>query len=247
MTTLQYDIWGITDVGQQRKTNEDAMFFAGDPAHPVEQSLIDANGHLIAVADGVGSLRGGKDASNNLIEHFYRNYYEPIEMSFTRHLSDAIFNANLRAFEMSQYRNASTTLVGGVLKDDQLHVFNVGDSRAYLIRERRIKQLTEDHTFGTRQLRYLVATGDADPDIFKPLELHVGDRIVVCSDGLYKSIPDEHKIMEIASRGSAEIATRNLIRIANRNGGRDNITVILVRVHAADPEYAAWRPRYESI
>ena len=247
MTTLQYDIWGISDVGQQRKENEDAMFFAGSPTHPVEKSAMEANGHLIAVADGVGSLRGGKDASHNLIEHFYRNYYEPIEMSFTRHLSDAIYNANLTAFEMSQYRNASTTLVGGVLKDEQLHVFNVGDSRAYLIRERRIKQLTEDHTFGTRLIRYLVATGDADPDIFKPLELQVGDRIVICSDGLYKSIPDEDKIMEIASRGSAEIATRNLIKTANANGGRDNITVILARVHAAEPEYVTWKPRYESI
>ena len=247
MTILQFDIWGISDVGQQRKDNEDAMFFAGDPAQPIRQSLVDTNGYLLAVADGVGSLRGGKDASHNLIEHFSKNYYKPMETSFTRHLNDAIHDANLTAHEMSQYRNASTTLVGAVIKDEQLHVFNVGDSRAYLIREHRIKQLTEDHTFGTRLIRYLVATPEADPDIFKPLELQLGDRIVICSDGLYKAIPDELDIMQIALRGSAEIATRNLVQTANDNGGRDNITVILARVQAAQPAFAAWKPRYESI
>lgn len=247
MTTLQYDIWGISDVGQQRKDNEDAMYFAGNPVQPVDPSRLETNGYLIAVADGVGSLRGGKDASNNLINHFYQNYYKPIETSFTRHLSDAIFNANATAHGMSQYRNASTTLVGAVIKDEQLHVFNVGDSRAYLIRDRQIRQLTEDHTFGSRLIRYLVATADADPDIFKPLELLVDDRILICSDGLYKAIPEEIELLEIASRGSAEIAARNLIKTANDNGGRDNITVILARVFAAQPAYAVWKPRYESI
>ncbi|MGB1253200.1 MAG: hypothetical protein ACPG8W_21485, partial [Candidatus Promineifilaceae bacterium] len=74
MTTMQYDIWGISDVGQQRKDNEDAMFFAGSVTQPVANDLYETNGRLIAVADGVGSLRGGKDASHNLIDSFYQTY-----------------------------------------------------------------------------------------------------------------------------------------------------------------------------
>ncbi|MGB1253104.1 MAG: PP2C family protein-serine/threonine phosphatase, partial [Candidatus Promineifilaceae bacterium] len=174
-------------------------------------------------------------------------YYRPITTSFTRHLNDAIFNANANAHELSKFKNASTTLVGGVIKDGQLHVFNVGDSRAYLLRDGSIQQLTEDHTFGTRLIRYLVATRDADPDIFKPLTLEFGDRILICSDGLYKAIPDEYEMMQLALRGSAESATRNLVQRANDNGGRDNITVILARIHAQQPVLSSWQPRYESI
>jgi len=214
-------------------------------------------GSLFMVADGMGGEASGEVASQLAAVTVPKRLYDNLktlgtvsETNFVILLREAIEYANQIIFQKASanpaYRGMGTTTTASALFGQHLFVGQVGDSRCYLIRNKQITQLTRDQTF----LNYLKDIGaelPADPEkdsrksiltqavgSSETLDVKVtyirvcqGDRILVCSDGLYNMVP-EADLLENASRGSGlSDNCKALIEKANANGGTDNITVIL--------------------
>ena len=214
-------------------------------------------GSLFMVADGMGGEASGEVASQLAAATVPKRLHDNLktlgtvsEANFVILLREAIEYANQIIFQKALanpvYRGMGTTTTASALFGQYLFVGQVGDSRCYLIRNRQITQLTRDQTF----LNYLKDIGaelPADPEkdsrksiltqavgSSETLDVKVtyirtnqGDRILICSDGLYNMVPDAD-LLEIASRGDDLSGNcKALIEKANANGGTDNITVIL--------------------
>lgn len=230
MTSLNVQVWGDTDTGRQRTENQDTIFFASEQEGTVDLVDIAQHGHLLAVADGVGSVGGGQEASRAIIKHLTKDYYHSTDTDPKVALQNAILHANIEAARSQVAGSGATTLVAGVIIENKLYLANVGDSRAYLIRNNSIRQLTEDHSHEGRLYRYLVKVEEAQPDTFEPIEIEKDDRIILCSDGLYRTMSSPEELMMFAQHGSAHEATERLIDIANERGGPDNISVIVADI-----------------
>ena len=189
---------------------------------------------LLAVADGVGGAAGGEIAADAAIVALAERFYQdapglPIE----ERLTEAIREANtavLRAAEASGNHSAASTLVAAAVRRDHLVVANLGDSRAYLIRDGASRQLTEDHS-GDLQHAITRFVGDprgVHPDVFVE-DLRPSDLLVLCSDGLTRHVAPEEIAATVIANDS-ERAADTLVALANARGGEDNVTVVL---HAA--------------
>jgi PPM family protein phosphatase len=237
---LYVDRWGQTNAGKQRPDNQDTIYFAQAGKQEITQAQIDMHGVLLAVADGVGGEYGGHAASEAIVRHLVAAYYNAPTADPIYNLRQAIQQADFLARQEITYREAATTLVAAVIWKDMLYVANIGDSRAYWIRGEQIYQLTEDHVQNGKLARYLVSYPNVQPDIVQLPELAVGDRILLCSDGLYDPIPETSEIRVLATRGGAKRAVSRLVKTANRYGGPDNISVVLARL-AERPAAAIWQ------
>lgn len=248
---MQYDIWGHTDRGRRRRENQDAILFSTLdmskmlPQVGISADKLQSHGHLLAVADGVGGVRGGREASELLINSLAQTYYRTMEKSAEDRLQSAIIQANAIAVQQNQYENASSTLVAAVVHNGKLHIAHVGDSRAYLVRHGQVQRLTEDHALGNRLTRYLVSTNEFSPTMHPAIKLEVGDRVLLCSDGLFRPIKDQTTFLDILQTYRAEEATYRLIGLANAGGGHDNISVVLAYVDAATEKRR--RGKWESL
>jgi protein phosphatase len=214
-------------------------------------------GSLFMVADGMGGEASGEVASQLAAVTVPKRFHDNLkslgmvsEANFVILLREAIEYANQIIFQKAlanpAYRGMGTTTTASALFGQHLFIGQVGDSRCYLIRDRQITQLTHDQTF----LNYLKDIGadlpaDPEKDSRKSIltqavgssetldvkvtyiRMNQGDRILLCSDGLYNMVPDPD-LLENASRGGAlSDNCKALIDRANANGGTDNITVIL--------------------
>jgi serine/threonine protein phosphatase PrpC len=241
----------ISNVGMVRKHNEDSFF-------------VDSDNELYVVADGVGGQNAGEVASRMAVElindHLLksRDHDEPFigeynddYLDSSNRLASAIRLANRVVFESSHSNPAlqgmGSTVVASTIEGNILCLAHVGDSRAYLLREGTITQLTDDHSLVSEQLkqgliteeeaekstvknvitRALGAKEDVDVDINEQ-DLQDGDRIVICSDGLCNMVSDE-VILSIGS-GKEKLVDicAKLIQTANDNGGKDNVTVAMM-------------------
>ena len=244
----------LTDVGRVRKNNEDAI---GDPrllgALVGPPARLVARGVLLAVADGMGGHADGEVASRLAVEMLFRSYYSAND-ALSEDLRRAVEAANEAVHRSNAGRaeapgrhdsgRMGTTLVAAVLAGDQLHVANVGDSRAYRIHGGVLSQLTLDHSFVAEELRAGVLS-EADARVFPyrnivtraigGAEVQVdlfsapwlpGDRLLLCSDGLHGVVPDD-LVREALLGLPPGDAARALIRIANARGGPDNISVVV--------------------
>ncbi|MGZ8625738.1 MAG: Stp1/IreP family PP2C-type Ser/Thr phosphatase [Actinomycetota bacterium] len=238
-----------SDVGRVREGNEDA-YLVLEP--------------LFVVADGMGGARGGEVASNLAIQTI-RRLFEAGEGS----LPDQVQEANRVVFERSQrdreVAGMGTTLTAALLEDGALRLAHVGDSRAYLLRDGELHLVTEDHTLVRRMVqageitaeqaethphrniltRALGVDGiiDVDEGI---LELRVGDRVLLCTDGLTGMVRAEEIRAVLAGQPDPQEAVDLLVRAANRAGGVDNITALLLDVRGGDPNPGAARRRAET-
>jgi protein phosphatase len=213
-------------------------------------------GTLFMVADGMGGEASGEVASQLAAVTVPKRLYDNLkslgtvsEANFVILLREAIEYANQIIFQRAQanpvYRGMGTTTTASALFGQHLFIGQVGDSRCYLIRNKHITVLTRDQTF----LNYLKDIGaelPADPEkdarksiltqavgSSETLDVKVtyvrvlrGDRILVCSDGLYNMTP-EQDLLQCASKNGLADGCKALIETANANGGTDNITVIL--------------------
>lgn len=235
---MKITAFGQTDLGQRRKQNEDCF-------------LIDSRNELFAVADGVGGQPAGEIASRVALDqllHFLRGVEPPViepEQSFAAVIRQANEEVRRVAADKPEYNGMATTLVAAWLLDQALVVANVGDSRAYLLRDQELVQLTEDHNLRNEQKRLglelseaelsgmsnvvtrVLGSDEAEPEC-RILDVEIGDRLLLCSDGLTGMVDDTIIQTVIQSTTSPQEGCRMLIDLANRNGGRDNITVILV-------------------
>jgi serine/threonine protein phosphatase PrpC len=224
-----------SDIGRARRRNEDA-YLVSDP--------------LFAVADGMGGHRGGNVASSLALE-ILQAAEATAGGGATAQLTETIMEANQRVLERAEsdreLRGMGTTLTALVTEDARAHLAHVGDSRAYLLRQGSLQQLTEDHTLVQRMVREgRITTEEAgthpqrsiltralgvEEDLSVDeltLDLHPGDRLLLCTDGL-SSMVDRSRIQEILEREKdPQTACDRLIDAANRAGGDDNITVIVL-------------------
>ncbi|HKH26334.1 MAG TPA: Stp1/IreP family PP2C-type Ser/Thr phosphatase [Acidimicrobiia bacterium] len=225
---------GVTDVGRVRDGNEDDF---------IDQ--VDRLG-LVAVADGMGGHRAGEVASATALEALRA------AVANGRSLRDAIEGANDAVLEKSEsdreLHGMGTTLTAGMLgSDGQLVVGHVGDSRAYLVRDGELTQITNDHSLVEEMVRGGELTPEQaevhprrsiitralgiDPQVEVdeyPIDLRLGDRILLCSDGLTTMVrPDD--IAGILNREhDPKRAAQLLVDAANEAGGEDNVTAVII-------------------
>lgn len=235
-----------TDPGRVREANEDccAEFEGSDAAR------------LLVVADGMGGHAKGDLASraavDTLGEVFRTSRAAPEAL-----LRDAFAAANARVHELGadDPRGMGTTVVALLLRRDGAWVAHVGDSRAYHWRGGRLVRLTEDHSWVAQEVAHgrltpeeaashprrnaLLRSIGMDEDLpadVRPIELAPGDRVLLCSDGLWDELDDASLADVLGAAEPAECVAR-LIELANLAGGHDNVTAAVARV----PEPA--RPR----
>lgn len=257
---LPVAVWGATDTGRQREGNEDAIFpHSGSDAFtfkPSSQHLAQ-KGRLLIVADGVGGAKGGSEASHWAIRVGVERYYDITSPDPGANLRAAVEAANTSLYQYIQStstQEAGCTMAAAVIHGNTLYVANVGDSRAYLLRNGQIAQLTRDHTLtqqkidhgiirpeeaetdsGSHVLTRSMGTGQTvQVDLFPPLRLAAGDVVLVCSDGLTDMLKDA-EIARLIGNNTPKQAARRLITAANRSGGVDNISVVLARVGEKAP------------
>jgi protein phosphatase len=209
-----------TDTGHVREGNEDRYLVRE------ERGVT-----LLAVADGVGGSSGGEIAADAaLVELGLRFFAAPPDRATSEALAEALRDANaavLRAARDTGHRDAATTIVAAAVRGESAVIANLGDSRAYLIRDGVSRQLTEDHS-GEMQHAITRFAGDVrgiQPDIFVE-SLRPDDRLLLCSDGLTRHVTPE-EIAEAASGQEVRSAANALVDLANSRGGQDNITVLL--------------------
>lgn len=250
-----------TDVGQKRDHNEDFVAFF-DP--PKEQDLL-RSGRLFIVADGVGGASYGERASKYAAEKVLHDYYNfadvPPGPRLQRIIQEAGNQINTFAEEGDRFLRMATTMVAAVIIDDVLVIANVGDSRAYLIRDGIANQLSKDHSFvgemvrdglmteeeartskqKNRITRSLGGEHDVRVDIFEGIQLADGDKILLCSDGFSQYATNE-TISYLTKNGTADQIAEKMIAHANQQGGSDNISVILIKVSSSPlPETVSMR------
>ena len=213
-----------TDVGRTRSGNEDS-YFCGRT--------------VFAVADGLGGHQGGEVASAAAVA--------PLAALDGRELTDPAEAAEALT---EAIREANDAIIDQAAGDRHLQLAHVGDSRAYLLRDGSLEQLTTDHTVVGELVRrgrltpeqaaihpersILTRAVGLDPrvpvDTPDPLELVPGDQVLLCSDGLTEAVGDP-RIAELLTTGTdGDAACRALIDAANDAGGPDNVTVVLIRV-----------------
>jgi protein phosphatase len=226
-----------TDTGRRRRHNEDA--YVCEPP-------------LFAVADGMGGAQAGELASG-LAAAALRD--ESSELSGGEQRVDGLIQeANRRIYER-QSQDASTSGMGttmtvALVEDGRVAIGHVGDSRAYLVRDRKLEQLTEDHSLVAELVRSgklspeeaeghpqrsvitraLGTDPDVDVDTFS-VEARPGDLFLLCSDGLTSMVDDGTILREVErKRDDLAAAARALVRAANKGGGEDNITVVCFEI-----------------
>lgn len=253
------DIGYITDKGKIRENNEDSC-------------LADESLRVFIVADGVGGQNAGEIASGIAIEeisgYLKENFNEKRSSGryIFRCINEGMKRANekiiSKSLEDESFSKMATTAVVLMIRKGVAYISNIGDSRAYLLRDGRLKKLTEDHTMANKLVRegklteeeveflaqkQLVlnmfstitrALGDVsgvEADNFT-IKIEADDQFILCTDGLYGEVEDE-KIAEIVlDADTAQDACGRLAEAANANGGRDNITAIIIKIGVGDYE-----------
>jgi PPM family protein phosphatase len=228
-----------TDIGRVRERNEDSYL--------VEPPLY-------AVADGMGGARGGAVASSlalDTVEELFRGGKAS--------LADTIRSANRAVFERSisdrKVSGMGTTLTATTVDEHGAHLGHVGDSRAYLLRAGALRQLTDDHTLVNRMVKageitpqeagthphrnVLTRSIGTEPEVVvdeNDVPLIDGDRLLLCSDGLTGMVTEPQIQAILETTPDPQESADRLIKAANRAGGIDNITVVILDIHEDDDD-----------
>lgn len=245
---MEIKSFSILDIGSKRKVNEDSLV-AFEPED--EKELVE-KGCIYIVADGVGGLNKGDLASKTVVETVKMEYYNFASDDIKESLKFAINKANMILISLGEEdEKLASTLVCAVIKDNIAYIANVGDSRAYLFRNRKLIRKTNDYSFvGERMrmgelteeearlhprkniiLRCLGDTENLEIDFFE-VSLEENDKLLLCTDGLWGEMP--HKVMEKTLNSKAEINLENLKKKAYENGANDNIGAILIDILKLD-------------
>ena len=236
--------FSMTHIGQRREMNQDYMF--------TSETAVGNLPNLFLVADGMGGHAAGDYASRFTVEKLVELIGKSGEKEPVAIMKSAVSMTNSLLLTEAQADPAKngmgTTIVAATVIGNTLYAANVGDSRLYLI-GRDIRQITRDHSLVEDMVRMGVlereearthykknvitkAIGGADdktstPDIFE-IEVENGDKLLLCSDGLTNMVEDYDIKKIVKDNDSIEDAVRELIRQANENGGKDNISAILI-------------------
>jgi protein phosphatase len=249
MSSLGFAVGKFTDPGLVREANEDSLIVR----QPEDQRQLSAKGSLFAVADGLGGHRAGETASRLATEMVAREYFADPSPDVAQSLSRVIQRANAEIYEGSLEDPArsgmASTLTAMVLRGAEYFFANVGDSRAYLLREGDLRQVTQDHSLLGEQVRagLLAPEGVRDGlgrnlltrvvgrhpevqvDVFQE-PARAGDTVLLCTDGLWGLCPDEEIVEAIANQPDPQAAVQSLVSLAKGRGAPDNITAMVIHV-----------------
>ncbi|MQA77748.1 MAG: Stp1/IreP family PP2C-type Ser/Thr phosphatase [Streptosporangiales bacterium] len=243
--TLRYT--AVSDVGLLRKLNEDSAY---------------AGPHLVAVADGMGGHAHGEVASATAIATLARLDAEVPGSDLAGALRATIDEANSVVRSMvdadTSLEGMGTTVTALLYSNNRVSLGHIGDSRAYLLRDGAFRQVTKDHTLVQSMvdegriteeqaavhpqrslLLRALGTGNAIESDVNIHEARLGDRWLLCSDGLTSVVTEETIATEVARTDEIEIVAHRLIDLANRGGGPDNITCVIADVvdNATGPDH----------
>jgi len=243
------EVSGMSHPGSLRPHNEDAI----GSCIPSERAVLERKGALFAVADGLGGQAAGEIASATAIEALLAEYFSPrAPYQVEAALKQAMQAANLRVYNLAHGRDETlhgmqTTLTALVLAGHLAYIAHVGDSRAYLLRDQTLTQLTGDHSEAAELLRLRLLTPEQARDhprrsvltrtvgsqlLMRPdfarVPVAAGDRFILCSDGLWGEI-EPHELLRLAQQPPEE-ACRALVELACTRGGSDNISVYVIHV-----------------
>jgi protein phosphatase len=237
--------YAVTDTGRQRRANEDALL---------------ARSPLFVVADGMGGAQAGEVASRIAVESFQRGLEDDAHPE--RSLAALARTANARIHELShsnvEQAGMGTTLTAVYVGADEVAIAHVGDSRAYCLRDGHLLRLTHDHSLVDELMRQgrltpeeavehpqrsvitraLGPEGTVDVDT-SSFRARAGDVYLLCSDGLTTMLPEEEILALLLANPTLHAAGEALITAANDAGGRDNITVVLLRLEDVGAKRAA--------
>lgn len=237
--------FGLTDVGKVRKQNQD-FFLCCNPEKD--------NWALLLVCDGMGGAKAGNIASELACRVFSEIFtasvsdgLEPQEIGALMLEALSVANSSVYKMSLSDYecRGMGTTLVAAYIKDRTCVLLNVGDSRAYIAENGRIRQVTHDHSYVQR----LIDAGELSEDDAKHYEnrnvitravgtmptvkgdlynpfLIDGSRIILATDGL-TNIVDPEELLSVSLSQDAEMSCRTLVDLALERGASDNVTVVI--------------------
>jgi PPM family protein phosphatase len=274
--TIQLQVAGRTDAGCRRSDNQDAFLIADLTALETGGVLLEpdvatgaavaarfdlgAKGALCMVADGMGGAAAGGLASNvaiaSVCDELRRNWSLGDNNSpqhFAKKLRDAVEAANTRIHDIGRsdlrFHGMGTTLTAVGVLDDYLYVAQIGDSRAYLVRNGKIAQITHDQSY----IQHLIDSGtitekEAENNVQRNVilqalgpapvvlvdltyqEIRRGDVVIVCSDGLTRVVKRDDMIELAARVEEPGLCCEELVELANLRGGPDNITVVIARI-----------------
>ena len=258
MPGVRMIVSAATDVGRTRSTNEDAFAIldvaSGRAVEAVgaDQAIeIQDRGVLLAVSDGMGGAQAGEVASALVLDSLQRALAREAKGAIHEQLEAAVQRANRNVFEEARSENKhgmGATLVALFVRGDEAYIAEVGDSRGYLLRKGRLRQMTRDQSL----VQMLVDQGVMSPEEARHsprknvilqamglardvrvaigrLRLRRGDRFVLCSDGVTNPVSDA-ELQQIVTSSDPRAACQTIIALANERGGDDNETVIVADV-----------------
>lgn len=235
--------FSITDTGILRTMNQDYLFTSDSPVGNLP--------NLFIVSDGMGGHKAGEYASRYTVERVVASSSRNNSKNPVKILREAIEKANeilvMEAGEDESKQGMGTTIVVAAISEGKMCVANVGDSRLYVVGD-TMKQITRDHSYVAEMVR----RGEVEPEAarrhpdkniitravgaaptvqadFFEVDLKESDVVLMCSDGLTNMVTDEEVCRIIHEASDLEEAGRMLVEEANKNGGTDNITVVLIQ------------------
>lgn len=249
------EYYGITDIGRKYDHNEDYFVLpAPNEKLNIRPEDIQEKGSLFVVCDGVGGLNAGEVASELTATWIMRDYYALNgNDNLPGRLAEIIKAVNDRIYKLARehesYSGMGTTLAATLILNGKAHLYSAGDSRVYLLRDKQLRQLTEDQS----EVWPLYKSGAVTKDdlrhhprnniitmaigIEKEIDLqrHIcecekGDLLLLCSDGLSDMMGDSDLQTILLKRGPLKRTANLLVKTANKNGGKDNITAILIKI-----------------
>lgn len=238
--------FSLTDIGKRRKVNQDYVYTSERPVGNLPNVFI--------VADGMGGHKAGDYASKCTVETMVQEIRDSLEVNPEKILKRAIEVANERIIKLAAQNEdlsgMGTTVVAATCMGRFLRVANVGDSRLYVIGE-KITQITRDHSLVEEMVRMrgldredarthrdkniitraIGAADTVDIDFFN-VELKQDEVVLMCSDGLTNMLEDEEIRMILNGQRDIVEKAEELVKAANNNGGKDNISVVLIEPFA---------------
>jgi len=251
---MSLEFFGHSDPGHKRESNEDD-FLCVDLSREIE--TLKASVYLLLVADGVGGHQGGDQASS-LASETLRTFLRArlskpaASLDWPNLLEEACLEANTRIFARAAQDSAlngmGSTLVAALVVGNLAFLVNVGDSRAYLVRRKEIRQLSQDHSWAEEQRRMrslseeeinqspfkhmitrsLGYEASVKVDSFR-ISLGEDEYLLLCTDGLYGILTDREMWKVFKKQKEVERICRRLIQEADQAGSKDNITAVVAR------------------
>ena len=235
-------IYSATDVGQKRKMNQDYVFASADPVGNLP--------NLFVVADGMGGHNAGDYASSHAVGTVVEEIRQDADFNPIKVIRHAIESANTEIITQAQndenLRGMGTTMVVATIVGHYAYVANVGDSRLYVYDKKGLRQLTKDHSFVMEMVRRGQITLDEAKNhprknvITKAIgieenmpadtiicDLDENGIVLLCSDGLVNMVEDKDIEKILKKKTNLADKADMLVKLANKNGGTDNISVIL--------------------